>query len=189
MRVIAAILGLSVLASAANAQQHKKARAGVSRPPQFAIDGALGFAVPVGSFGDAVNTGIDLMGAFEVWPDETMPVGFRGEIGYSNFGFNGGGGSATSLRFIADAEWQVPMVASNWEPYFLGGLGLYSITATASTSTFAFGFNLGGGIRYRIGAIAPFFELRYQIPLSGPGGLSSAQFFPFQFGVRYAIPR
>src|SRR6185437_5671774 len=174
-------------------------------PGQWAVDGSIGFAVPVGDYGTFLSTGLDLMGAAEYRPSSS-PFYFRGEVGYSHFGgscgFGVDCGSSNVLRIDADALYDFPLQNTKLNVYALGGVGLYHVTAGAdvcavvngvaiscSTSSTGFGINLGGGIRYPVNPVQLFFELRYHLALTGPGGLSDAPFFPFQFGVRYPLPR
>src|SRR5215469_3760704 len=75
-------------------------------PGQWALDGTIGFAVPVGDFGTGVETGLDLMGAVEYRPAATGPVYFRGEIGYSDFGFCGCAPNGPSSLEISSTAWR-----------------------------------------------------------------------------------
>jgi len=176
---------------------------------QWALDGSVGFAVPVGDFGSTLNTGLDVMGAVEYRPAATGGIYFRAEVGHSGFGYsttsefislgNPSPGSVSAWRFAAnglyDFETHTPL-----QVYALAGLGLYHLTNTfdlcgtapftsCSQSTNGIGFNLGAGLRYPINPIQLFFELRYQLALSAPFGVGNAPYFPFQFGVRYLLPR
>jgi hypothetical protein len=167
---------------------------------QWAVDGTFGFAVPVGDYGTGLSTGLDLMGAVEYHPPGTGPIYFRGEIGYSNFGYSGGGGSSSTLRFVADGLYDFPMPATPFKIYALAGLGLYHVSANldlcnngaycfCGQSSTGLGLNFGAGVRYPINPVQIFFELRYQLPLTAPYGFGASPFFPFQFGVRYLLPR
>ncbi|GEM_PF-1245018 len=192
--------GALALARPAVAQQPAASSAHLA-PGQWAVDGSVGFAVPVGNFGNGLNTGIDLMGAVEYHPVGTGPFYFRGEVGWTHFGASGGGGHATILRFDADGLYDFPLSGTPLNVYALAGLGLYHVSVTADICGFdafgnpvtcgsgstGLGINFGGGVRYPISTLQVFFELRYQLPLTAPGSLSNAPFFPFQFGVRYPL--
>jgi hypothetical protein len=195
--------GAFAVASSASAQTDTAARVGMHlMPGHWAIDGSIGFAVPVGTFGDGLNTGLDLMGAVEYHPRGTGAFYFRGEIGYSNFGLNGGGGSASVVRFDADGLYDFPLQNTPLTIYALAGLGIYHVSAGADVCGFdaagnplpcsdastGIGINFGAGVRYPINPVQVFFELRYHLPLTAPGDLSEAPYFPFQFGVRYLLP-
>jgi len=170
---------------------------------QWAVDGSIGFAIPLGDYGTNLSTGLDLMGAIEYHPPGTGPFYFRGEVGYSHFGANCGFadcGSSSILRFNVDGLYDFPLENTKLNVYGLAGIGLYHVSATASSdvcdpafancsiSSTGFGLNLGAGLRYPVNPIQLFFELRYQLPLTGLGNLGSSPFFPFQFGARYIIP-
>ncbi|HTD59006.1 MAG TPA: outer membrane beta-barrel protein [Gemmatimonadaceae bacterium] len=169
--------------------------AATSGPSEFAVDGSIGFAVP--SF-DNSSLGLDLMGAFEWHPKSTLPVAFRGEIGYSYFGVGCDGCHSDILRFDVDALYDIPMHGSTKiQPYLLGGLGIYHVSVSIGcgagvavcdfgASDTNLGINLGGGLRYPFSpGLSGFFELRWHEAFAA----GDAAYFPFQFGVRYAIPK
>lgn len=175
-------------------------------PNQFAIDGAIGFAVPVGDYGTGLNTGLDLMGALEFHPRQTGSVYFRAELGWSHFGVTDETANSNITRFAVDGLYDFSIPHSLLQPYALAGVGIYNVstnlavvcgtdnfgnpifcTAQSHSST-GFGINLGGGLRYQLGRAAQaYFEARYHLPLTGPGVLSDSPFLPFQFGVRYLL--
>jgi opacity protein-like surface antigen len=199
---VSAVIATATCASLALAQTRVGVKSAATAPAaggsEFALDGSLGFVAP--DFGDA-NLGFDLMGAGEFHP-KTLPVAFRGEIGWDYFGYGssnlyGVGYSAHSniLRFDADALYDIPVHwSSKLQPYLLGGLGLYHVSVNVSCTNAAcaggasdtnLGINLGGGLRYPFGPVDGFFELRWHEAFAA----GDAAFFPFQFGVRYAIPK
>ena len=156
-------------------------RASVVEPNQFAIDGSLGFSVPTQS---GLSTGIDVMGAFEWKPGSLgLPLWFRGEIGYSNWGISNVNESLGAWRFLADAVLPFHVPASPLIPYAIAGLGIYHQSCCGFSST-GFGLNFGGGVRYPIAGIEPYFELRYHAIFDK----SESDFLPFQFGVRFKLP-
>lgn len=195
MRPFVSVVIASVsIASVALGQTRAAASSG---PSEWAVDGSLGFAVP--SF-DNSNLGLDLMGAAEWHPKSTMPVGFRGEVGFSYFGVSCNGCSAHSdiLRFDVDALYDIPMHGSTKvQPYLLGGLGIYHVSVSVGcgsativcnigASDTNLGINLGGGLRYPFSpGLSGFFELRWHEAFAA----GDAAYFPFQFGIRYAIPK
>ena len=159
---------------------------------QWALDGSLGVGLPTGDYGTFLNAGIDLMAAVEVQPTVTGKIYFRGEIGYSDFGGSSCGvgiscPSSNIVRFGADAMYDLPLRNTRVSVYGLGGIGLYHIAY--GTSATGFGLNFGGGVRFPVNPVQLFFETRWQLPMTGPGGLSYSPYFPFQFGVRYLLPR
>jgi hypothetical protein len=198
---MAVALASAALALATTARAQSAAPSGMHIVPgQWAVDGSIGFAVPVGNYGTFLSTGLDVMGAVEYRPAATGPFYFRGEVGYSHFGYNvNGGGSSNILRIDADGLYDFPLSGTPVNIYALGGLGIYHVSYSSDicnalgvncgASSTGLGLNLGAGIRYPINPVQLFFELRYQLPLTAPGLLSSAPYFPFQFGVRYLLPR
>lgn len=150
---------------------------------QFAVDGAIGFSVPTEG---GLNTGVDVMGAFEWKPGSLqigVPLWFRGEIGYSNWGVNGINESVSAWRFLADAEIPFHIPASPLIVYPIAGLGIYHQSCCGGSST-GFGINFGGGVRYPIAGVEPYFELRYHAVFDS----GESDFLPFQFGVRFKLP-
>jgi hypothetical protein len=197
--VIALAAGTLALAPTARAQN--AAPSGMHLVPgQWAVDGSIGFAVPVGDYGTFLSTGLDVMGAIEYHPPTTGPFYFRGEVGYSHFGYSNAG-SSNILRIDADGLYDFPLSGTALSIYALAGVGLYHVSDDAnsnvcnpnvgicSLSSTGLGINLGAGVRYPVNPVQLFFELRYQLPLTSPGILSSSPYFPFQFGVRYLLPR
>jgi len=176
-------------------------------PNQFAVDGAIGFAVPVGDYGTGLNTGLDLMGALEYRPRQTYPLYFRAELGWSHFGVSGPISANSDItRFAIDGLYDFSIPHSSLQPYALGGIGIYHVSVSVEgqcgidaegnpivctsggNSSTGLGINLGGGLRYQVGpAVQAYFEARYHLPLTGPGALSDSPFLPFQFGVRYML--
>ena len=174
---------------------------------QFALDGAIGFAVPVGNYGSAFNTGLDLMGAVEYHPRSTGPFYFRGEVNWGHFGASGGvNAHSNNVGFIADGLYDFHVPGSLIQPYALAGIGIYHVTlgfdqncvttpggidctGGGGDDATGIGFNFGGGVRYPVAPFVQlFFEARYHIPLTGPGDLTNSPFFPFMFGARYRLP-
>lgn len=196
MRPFVSVVIASVsMVSVAFGQTRATAEAG---PSEFAVDGSIGFVAP--DFGSA-SLGFDLMGAFEWHPKSTGPVAFRGEIGWDYFGYGdvyaGYGAHSDIIRFDVDALYDIPMHGSTkLQPYLLGGLGIYHISTSVDcpagtvicggASDTNLGINLGGGLRYPFAPnLSGFFELRWHEAFAA----GDAAFFPFQFGVHYAIPK
>ena len=139
------------------------------------------------------------MGAVEYRPASTGKIYFRGRSRSRT--------SATAGRVAARACGDSRPTAtydfdthSALQVYGLAGIGLYHVSSTfdlcgqapfysCSESSTGLGLNFGAGIRYPVNPVQLFFELRYQIALSAPFGLGDAPFFPFQFSMRYLLPR
>ncbi|MFI5249086.1 MAG: outer membrane beta-barrel protein [Gemmatimonadales bacterium] len=200
LMAIAAVAGSALLAATAPVSAQRIA------PNQFAIDGAIGFAIPTGDYGNALNTGFDLMAALEYHPAQTGPLSFRAEVGWDHFGVSGFTASSNITHLAIDALYDVVIPNSLLQPYALAGFGIYNVSEdiaalcgtdavgnpvicnTDNGSSTGVGINLGGGLRYLLGRGAQaYFEARYTLAFTGPGELSESPYFPFQFGVRYLL--
>ncbi len=200
LTVFAVIAGLIAWAAPASAQRRTSSALDT---PTWAVDGSIGLAAPVGDFGTGLSAGADLMGAVEAWFPRTAPIGFRAEIGYSHFGAsNSVNASANIVRFLVDALYDFHLSGTAFEPYILGGLGIYHVSfsvdecailavpgCVSGDASTGLGINFGGGVRYPFGPVQGFAEVRYQLPFTAPGGLSDAPYFPLQLGVRYVLPK
>jgi len=174
-------------------------------PNQFAIDGAIGFAIPTGDYGTGLNTGLDLQAALEYHPAGTGPFSLRAEIGWDHFGVSAFAASSNITHLAIDGLYDFVIPNSFLQPYALAGFGVYNVSEdvtaicvtpfgnpatcnTSSGSSTGAGINLGGGVRYLLGRGAQaYFEARYTLAFTGPGELSESPYFPFQFGVRYLL--
>jgi hypothetical protein len=179
-RVVSTALALAAgaltLTSSLAAQQQ-----GAVQPNRFAIDGSIGFSVPTQG---QLNTGVDVMGAFEWKPGSLqLPLWFRGEIGYSNWGVSNINDSQDAWRFLADAVLPFHLPGIPFYPYALAGIGIYHQSCCGVYSSTGVGINFGGGVRYPIAGIEPYFELRYHAIFD-----NQSDFLPFQFGVRFKLP-
>lgn len=148
---------------------------------QWAVDASIGAAVPTS--GTGFNTGLDLMGAIERRVVPVLPIALRFEIGYDRFGtaFNA---TENVTRFALDGIIDPAIPGSPLRPYFLAGIGVYHVSFANYGNT-NFGLNIGGGLRYPIGPIQPFVEVRYQVAYASG---AAVDFVPIQFGVRLPIP-
>jgi hypothetical protein len=200
LSAIAAAAASALLAAAAPLSAQRIA------PNQFAIDGAIGFAIPTGEYATALNTGLDLQAALEYHPAGTGPFSFRAEVGWDHFGVSGFSASSNITHLAIDGMYDFVIPNSILQPYALAGFGIYNVSEdiAAECGTDAFGnpvicntnngsstgagVNIGAGLRYLLGRGAQaYFEARYTLAFTGPGELSESPYFPFQFGVRYLL--
>lgn len=198
MRFVSSIIALGFATGAHTLATPAQAQRATPSPEasEWAIDGSLGLAIPVGNYGKGLNTGLDLMGALEFNPN---PGGiyWRGELGYTHFGLSNADGHSNQIRLAADGLYDLPVSGTPLQPYVLGGVGIHHVTVQACVggvcagdNSTGFGINFGGGVRYAFASRTQvFFEARYVIPFTAPGtGISSAPYFPFQFGLRFKLP-
>jgi hypothetical protein len=139
---------------------------------QWTIDATVGFAGPTSNSG--FRPGLDLMGAVEQRLVRQLPLAVRLEVGWDR--------SITRTDFDAVVDPLVP--GTRLRPYVLAGFGLYKINVSSSNQT-NFGLNMGGGLRYPIGPVESFVEVRYHIDYAP---VAAVTFIPFQFGARIQMP-
>lgn len=150
---------------------------------QWAIDASVGVVAPTS--GSGFSAGLDVMGAVERRLVPTLPVALRLEVGWDRLGLAGYAVGAENITRVAlDAIIDLPLPATRLHPYVLGGVGVYYVSLFSYHSTDP-GFNIGGGLRYPIGPIHAFFEIRYHVDYASAAAVT---FIPFQFGVRIPFP-
>jgi opacity protein-like surface antigen len=174
------VVALSMtVASTAQAQVHFGMSAGVS--------------MPTGTFGDVVKSGYNAS-AMLGWSMPLSPVGFRAELGYNHFDFDGGGGDSQILDGAANVILTMPSAAMV-KPYLTGGLGVYrhklsfdgdlsDIFGTGSASQTKLGFNGGAGISFGLTGFQTQLEARYVYITAEEGG-DPVKYVPISFGIMF----
>ena len=114
------------------------------------------------------------MGAVEQRLAPRLPLALHLEVGWNR----------NLTRTALDAIVDPPLSGTRLRPYLLAGFGLYKINVGSSNPT-NFGFNMGGGLRYPIGPVQPFFEVRYHVDYAPVAAIT---FIPLQFGARIPFP-
>ena len=171
------------------------ARAQVSNPLKFTI--FAGAALPTGDTQDGVKTGYTVGGAVDLRVP-LMPVGFRGELGYSSFDAKETAGLSdadmSDLGVNANAVFWLPAGPSPIRPYFTGGLSYSRIKLsgeesgiTASVDDNGFGFNFGGGLDFALGALSTRLDARYKRISVDFGGDEDGtiSYIPITFGLTF----
>jgi hypothetical protein len=158
-----------------------------SAQAQLGFGAAAGLSVPLGDFADVASSGYHLTGIVN-FSAPLAPVGFRGEVGFSQFGVKSGIGAPSDTKFnmlsgVANAVVSTPGMMG---VYGIGGLGMYrmstSCSGCASDATTKVGFNLGAGIKFGLSGFSAFAEARFHsVATEG----SSTNFFPISFGVTF----
>lgn len=159
------------------------AQAATTLTKPFSLGFSGGASIPFGDLSSAVNTGYSLNGHVAL-AAPLLPISFRGDVGYNNWGAQGGGSNAHMWSFTGNAVYSLaalPIV----HPYLIGGIGAYkggvssgSLTVNDNTS---FGYNIGGGVTLPLSGFNTFVEARYNQVTGG----SSAKFVPITFGVMF----
>ena len=179
LRFIAAVIAASALTAPTIAHAQT---ATVLKPVRLGV--ALGGSLPLGDFGDAVNTGYNATAIVALQP-EGMPLGFRIEGGFNQFGFKAGGGNANIFGVTGNALFNVaggPALS----PYIIGGAGYYhesvSGTLVKGAAENHFGFNIGAGLNIPLTGFDTFVEARYH-RISENG--TSTSFVPVTVGILF----
>jgi len=166
-----AFVGLALLAASASAQS------AVATEP-FTIGFSAGMSVPGGDFSSVAKSGYNLSGMVE-YSGATLPVSFRGEGQWQQFGIKGATGSFKVLTALANVVYPIP-TSGPVTPYATGGLGAASIPFNGKRGI-RFAYDLGVGVRFQVRTVASFAELNWQsIEASG----ASLRQFPIRVGVR-----
>lgn len=145
-----------------------------------------GLAVPTGDFKNSSNSGYTVGGALDLTLP-VMPLAWRGEVSYTNFGIKDafGGGSTSDVSGRVNAVLPMHLIVAT--PYIIGGVGYYHVTVSptglGSSSQNKFGFNVGAGIDFPLGLLAARVEARYNHVSMDGGGTYS--YVPITFGIRF----
>lgn len=155
----------------------------------FSLGVSGGAAIPTGDLANSFNTGYNVGGHVALGAPG-LPIGFRGDVNYDNFGSKGSGnGSAHIWSYTANAVLGIPVVPG-LSPYLIGGIGGFKpgasytsggTTFTASSGT-KFGFDVGAGLTIPLSGFNAFVEARYNRFNDGAG---STSFVPITFGVMF----
>jgi opacity protein-like surface antigen len=168
---------------------------------------SAGAAVPTGDFGDGVNTGYSVDGIVTLRLPAS-PISFRGEVGYTRFGFKDGfleddevGDVSGNLRFLSGVANVVLGVPAGptavVRPYLIGGVGIYNSRASFSgegitvnsNSQNNLGFNGGAGIEIPLSGITGLGEVRFvSVRTKGDGDDDlgvNANHVAIRFGIRF----
>lgn len=180
------------LSAAVVAPVELSAQAPVARPIRFGA--TAGLTLPLGDFGDAADAGFHVGGLLD-FKFAGSPVGLRVDgqwhrNGLKDFeGINIDGNAdilfgAASLVFEPTTN-----AASSLAPYVLGGVGVYRVKLTGDDfegiddderSETKAGFNVGGGLKFKLSGFDTFLEARYHYINSSEG---STSFIPISFGI------
>ena len=154
----------------------------VVKPVRLGV--SLGAAIPTGDFGSVVNTGYNATGSVALQPP-ALPIGFRIDAAFNQFGFKQGGGNANVFGVTGNALVNIipgPALGA----YAIGGAGYYheSLSGTIDNGTPQnhFGFNIGAGLNIPLTGFNAFIEARYN-RISENGG--STSFVPVTVGVLF----
>lgn len=175
------ILTVAAIAVTTAATAGAQAPASFTKPVSIGVSG--GASIPTGDFSNGVNTGWNLNGHLGL-ATPMLPVSFRGDVGYNNWGAKGGG-SAHMWNLTGNAVFTIPN-PTGVSPYIIGGLGAYkpgfSYNGVTANSNWNFGYNVGAGVNLPLSGFNTFIEAKY-VHVNTQGG--NSQFVPITFGVMF----
>ena len=175
-------LAVAVMAAATAATAGAQAPASYTKPVSIGVSG--GASIPTGDLSDDANTGWNLNGHIGL-ATPTLPISFRGDVGYNNWGAKSFSGNYHMWNLTGNAVFEIPQ-PTGVSPYILGGLGAYKLGASSNgisaNDDWRFGFNVGAGVKLPLSGFNTFLEAKY-VQVNGDGG--NAQFVPITFGVMF----
>lgn len=149
---------------------------------QASLSVAGGIAAPMSDFGDVADMGYNV-GIGLNFGGTQRPVGARIEGGLNGFGIKEIDANVRILTGTANAIVNFSQNADS--PYLIGGLGIYNSKFEDFDADNAAGINIGGGLRFPLGGLSTFLELRYHSTLSDDGEGGRLQFIPITFGIAF----
>lgn len=171
-----------------------RARAQVAPVNPFSFGVSAGAAIPTGDAADDLSTGYSVDGIIGVRAP-TLPVSFRGEVGYTRFGFKDGDGAG--FRMISGVANVLYTFSAGptavVRPYVIGGVGVYNGRAVGdgfddAESRTKVGFNGGVGLEIPLSGITGFGEVRFanvRFAERGEGSGANLNYIPIRFGIRF----
>jgi hypothetical protein len=141
---------------------------------------AGGLSLPVSDFGNLEQSGYNATVGFN-FGAPLVPVGARVEGSINGFNHkNNVSGDTRILSATANGIFNLGM------SYAIGGVGYYNTRAKfgalAERTTNSAGFNIGGGLRFPLGTLSPFVEVRYHQLTGDNDGI---KFIPITFGIQF----
>lgn len=175
-RFVGTALALAVLATAPQLQ----AQASAANKPEFG--GFVGVGLPMGDFGEGVNTGWRIGGLAQFRP-AALPVALRAEAGYQGFGGQNNGLSFNVLDVTGNAIYDFGATRNATTSFYvIGGAGVYNVNRGVGTN---FGLNGGAGVNFNLSGFKAFAEARYHTVFADGGNLDNINIIPLTFGIRF----
>lgn len=180
-RKLLAVLALSLIAATPSI-------AAAQMSTSFSLAG--GIALPRGDGSDQINNGYNVAAGLNIGVP-LMPVGVRLEGAYNSFDAKGNTSTNSASANIISAT--VNGTFGLGLPYLIGGLGYYSSggSGTLAGTTVkvdrqnAVGFNGGVGLRFPLGVISTFAEVRYHKMMGDKNNGGDLSYIPITFGINF----
>jgi hypothetical protein len=139
-----------------------------------------GIAAPMDDLGDQADLGYSVAAGLN-FGGTRLPIGVRIEGSLSGFSLKNFNDDVRILNATANAV--VNLGQGSGSPFLIGGLGIYNSKFGVADSENAVGVNLGGGLRFPVGALNTFFEARYHAMLGERGAGANLQYIPIVLGI------
>lgn len=175
MSGLSKLVAIAAIAVSSTAVAGAQGVTSATKPFSLGISG--GASIPTGDLSQFANTGYNV-GGHVALGTPALPISFRGDVNYDNFGAKGTGSSNAHIwSYTANAVYEVPTM-TGIRPYVIGGIGGF----TPGVSGTKFGFDVGGGLTIPLSGFNAFVEARYNRFNDGGG---STSFVPITFGVMF----
>lgn len=189
------VAGALLVTVSASAQPADFGQGGATRPIRVMIGG--GATVPVGNLGKRYNDGYNLQGSL-LFHFAEFPLNLRTDVSYSRMKLNDllslysdSYGSASAKLLGGLANLTLPLGSGPVRPYFMAGLGAFSVdpakigSIDSVKTSVSFAINGGAGATLRFLGLEAFVEVRVNNVFTDKGIVDSKgiQVIPLTFGL------
>ena len=150
----------------------------VSAQARFGLSGGL--AAPVSDLADEAEMGYNITAGL-FFGGTHVPIGARVDASLNGFSLKKFSDDVRIIDVTANGVVNIAQIPTS--PYLIGGAGIYNSKFADLDSQTAVGLNLGGGLRFPVGDLTTFFEVRYHLMLGDREVGANLQFIPITFGV------
>jgi hypothetical protein len=150
----------------------------MSGQARFGLSGGL--SAPVSDLSDEAELGYNITAGL-FFGGTHMPIGGRVDGSLNGFNLKKFSDNVRVIDATVNAVFNLAQIPTS--PYLIGGVGIYNSKFSNLDSETAMGLNLGGGLRFPVGDLTTFFEVRYHLMLGDREVGANLQFIPITFGV------
>ena len=147
---------------------------------RFGLSGGL--AAPVSDLSDEADLGYNVTAGL-FFGGTHVPIGGRVDGSLNSFSLKGFSDDVRVIDATVNAVFNLAQIPTS--PYLIGGVGIYNSKFSDLDSETAVGLNLGGGLRFPVGDLTTFFEVRYHLMLGDREVGANLQFIPITFGLTF----
>ncbi len=160
-----------------------------NKPVSLGVSGGL--SLPMGDFGEPLNSGYNITGHVYFKPASLQAVRLRGDVSFDRWAFDGSGdNSRRALGVIGNVVYDFPTPSSSMiRPYVIGGVGLFNSKTTVKTSVAEIsgsntniGLQGGAGLAFQLSGFSTFVEGKIVNVFTDN---TNASYVPITFGVRF----